>query len=135
MEQLFQEFKKDALAELLGVKILEIHPGYAKTSLEVNPGLVNSLGMTHGAAIFALVDMALAAASNSRGKVAVALNVSINYLKATQPGDNLWAIAQEEKLTRRTGVYRIVVEKESGEKVAVATGTAFRTDRTFTGEY
>jgi acyl-CoA thioesterase len=120
-------FEKDALAKLLGIEIIDIKPGYAKTTLQVNPDLVNSLAMTHGATVFALMDMALAAASNSQGKVAVALSVNINFMQATYVGDRLYAIATEEKLTNRTGIYRIIVETEKGEKVAVATGTVYRT--------
>ena len=127
LEDLYQMFEKDALAKLLGIEIIDIKPGYAKTTLQVNPDLVNSLGMTHGATVFAMVDMALAAASNSQGKVAVALSVNINFMLATYVGDRLYATATEEKLTNRTGIYRIVVETEKGEKVAVATGTAYRT--------
>lgn len=128
VQNLYEEFEKDALAKLLGIKILEIQPGYARTLLKVNSDLVNSLGITHGATIFSLVDVALAAASNSRGKVAIALNANINFMKATYPGDNLYATAYEEQLTKRTGVYRIIVENEQKEKIAVATGTAYRTD-------
>jgi len=127
MDGLLKMFEKDALAKLIGIEIIDIQPGYAKTSLIVNPDLVNSLGMTHGATVFAMVDMALAAASNAQGKVAIALSVTINFMKATYTGDRLVATATEETLTNRTGVYRIVVETEKGEKVAVATGTAYRT--------
>ena len=127
VENLYKIFEKDALAKLLGIEIIDIKPGYAKTTLQVNPDLVNSLAMTHGATVFALTDMALAAASNSHGKVAVALSVSINFMQATYVGDRLYAIATEEKVTNRTGIYRIVVEAEKGEKVAVATGTVYRT--------
>ncbi|MGI6648078.1 MAG: hotdog fold thioesterase [Bacillota bacterium] len=126
-DKLYQQFEKDALAKLLGIQIIDIQPGYARTHLEVNSNLVNALGMTHGSTVFALVDMALAAASNSRDKVAVAQNVSIHFMKATHPGDQLYATATEENLTNRTGIYRIVVENEAGEKIAVATGTAYRT--------
>lgn len=126
-EELHREFEKDALAKLLGIEIIGIKPGYAKTTLRINPDHVNSLEMTHGATVFALADLALAVASNSQGKVAVAMSVNINFMRATHVGDQLYATATEEKLTSRTGVYRIIVETELGEKVAVATGTVFRT--------
>jgi acyl-CoA thioesterase len=127
MDYLYKMFEKDALAKLLGIEINDIQPGYARTSLIVNSDLVNSLGMTHGSTVFALIDMAMAAASNSQGKVAIALNVNVNFMKATYTGDQLFATATEETLTNRTGVYRVVVETDKGEKVAVATGTAYRT--------
>ncbi|MDH7480168.1 MAG: hotdog domain-containing protein, partial [Syntrophomonadaceae bacterium] len=60
---------------------------------------------------------------------AVALNVNINYLRPTFPGETLYATSVEEYRTARTGVYRITVADSSGQKVAVATGTAYRTSR------
>ena len=119
-EDLHKMFEKDALAKMLGIEIIDIKPGYAKTTLQVNPDLVNSLAMTHGATVFALMDMALAAASNSQGKVAVALSVNINFMQATYVGDRLYAIATEEKLTNRTGFTGLYGNGKRG-KVAVAT--------------
>jgi len=65
-------------------------------------------------------------ASNSHGKTAVALNMSINFVKATKLGSVLTAIAREDKITRSTGLYRIEVKDQSGELVSVAEGLVFR---------
>ncbi|GAF25009.1 uncharacterized protein MTY_0338 [Moorella thermoacetica Y72] len=65
-------------------------------------------------------------ASNSHGDAAVALTVTINYLAPARPGDSLVATAEEEHLTRRTGVYRIRVTTGSGENIALARGTVYR---------
>ncbi|GAW91572.1 hotdog fold thioesterase [Calderihabitans maritimus] len=121
-----KKLEKDALAKLLGVEILEVREGYAKTRVKVSKDLLNSLNTTHGAAIFAVADMALAAASNSYGQTAVALNVNITYLRATGEGTVLYATAEEENLTARTGLYRIVIRDEEGCKVAVAEGLVYR---------
>jgi acyl-CoA thioesterase len=78
--------------------------------------------------------LALAVSCNSHGIVAVALNVNINYLRPTYPGDTLYATSVEEAHTARTGVYRITVVDQNEQKVAVATGTAFCTGRSITSE-
>lgn len=118
--------EKDALARHLGIKLLEMKPGYASATLEVTPELLNGAGLTHGSAIFALADIVFAAASNAHGPVALALNVNINFLKATTKGAILNAVAREENLTRKTGVYRLEVKDESGDLVALAEGLAYR---------
>jgi len=126
-------FQNDRLARFLGIEILEIKPGYARTALRVNQNMLNSLAMTHGSAIFALADMAFAVACNSHGTAAVALSVNINFMKATGEGSLLTATAEEECRTSRTGVYRITIENEKGEKIASAVGTAYRTGRPLPG--
>lgn len=129
LELIREVFARDTLAKLLGIEIIEVSPGYAKTSLKVGKNLLNALGMTHGGTVFALADLAFAVSCNSHGTAAVALNMSINYLRPTYPGDTLYAVSVEEYHTSKTGVYRITVVDQSGQKVAVATGTAFRTGR------
>lgn len=118
--------EKDALAKLLGIELLEMEPGYARAQMRVTEELLNGAGVTHGGAIFSLADLVFAAASNAHGPVALALNVSINFLKATTIGTVLTATAQEDNLTRRTGLYRMEVKDEDGTMVALAEGLVFR---------
>lgn len=117
---------KDALAKHLGIKLLEMRPGYAMATMEVRPELLNGVGVTHGGAIFSLADIVFAAASNAHGPVALALNVSIHFLKATRAGTILTATAQEENLTKKTGLYRLEVKDHHGDVVALAEGLVYR---------
>jgi len=118
--------EKDALAKYLGIQLTEIKPGYAKASMKITPNLVNGAGITHGGAIFSLADVVFAAASNAHGPVALALNVNIHFLKATKEGAILTATAQEDNLTRKTGLYRMEVKDESGALIALAEGLVYR---------
>jgi acyl-CoA thioesterase len=118
--------KDDALARHLGIDLVEIKPGYARATMEVKPELLNGVGVTHGGAIFSLADIVFAAASNAHGPVALALNVNIQFLKATSLGEVLTATAREENLTRKTGLYRMEVRDGGGGLVAVAEGLVYR---------
>jgi len=110
----------------LGINLLEIKPGYARATMRVTSELLNGAGLTHGSAVFALADIVFAAASNSHGTLALALNVNINFLKATSEGAFLTAVAREENLTRKTGLYRLEVRDDNGDLVALADGMAYR---------
>lgn len=116
----------DMYARHNGIEVVEIRPGYAKSRMVVGENHLNALGITHGAVVFGLVDLAFAAAANSHGPAAVALNMNISYAKATTAGAVLTATATEDKLTNRTGLYRIVVEDDKGDLTAVAEGIVFR---------
>lgn len=118
--------KQDALARRLGIKIVELLPGYAVTSMRVVPELLNYFGVAHGGAVFCLADVALAAASNSHGPVALALSMNMQFLKTTTEGIVLTATAKEEYLTEETGLYRVEVKDENGEIVALVEGLVFR---------
>ena len=126
LEEGKKRLAKDAFARLLGIELTEIKPGYASATMKVTPELLNGEGLTHGGAIFGLADLVFAAASNSHGNLALALNVNISFIKATRGGTILKAVAREESLTRKTGLYRMEVRDENGELVALAEGLAYR---------
>ncbi|EFK96939.1 thioesterase superfamily protein [sediment metagenome] len=71
--------------------------------------------------------MAFAAASNSHGQTAVALNVGINFLKATQAGDRLIAEALEQTAFGPIALYDItVMDARTGELVAKSQDLVYR---------
>jgi acyl-CoA thioesterase len=92
----------------------------------VRPDMLNSHDTAHGGAIFSLADAAFAVASNSHGPLAVALEISVNYVAPARAGERLIAEAREESQGRRIGVYRLRVTKEDGTVVALAQATAYR---------
>lgn len=111
--------QSDAFARFLGAAVTIVAPGHSRVSLTVTDDMTNFHGITHGGLVFALGDLAFAAASNSRGQVAVALNVSICFLNPSKVGDRLVAEAKECHLGGRTGLYEItVVEETSGRLIA-----------------
>ncbi len=83
------------------------------------------MGFTHGGAIFSLADYAFAHACNFGDNVAVAVQVSINFLKPSVEGDVLVAEAERVSDGKTTGLYQVTVK--NGEKmVAFFTGLAFK---------
>ncbi len=86
----------------------------------------NSLGAAHGGVIFSLADCAFAEACNYGDNVAVAIQVSINYLKPAFEGDTLTAEAVRVSDGKKLGVYHVTISKLD-KKIAVFSGLAFKT--------
>jgi len=89
-------------------------------------------GLIHGGAIIALIDEALAAASNSHGTIALDLNINITFLQPPKTGSVLISEAREESRTQHTATYRIeVLEKgEDGDRmIAFCYALNYREDR------
>lgn len=117
---------KDLFREILGIQVLEVKEGYAKLSLKVTKDHTNSLGAAHGGAIFALADCAFAEASNFGENVAVAVQVSINFLKPAFEGDLLTAEAIRVSEGKNLAFYHVTIYKEE-KKIAFFSGLAFKT--------
>ena len=117
---------EDPFALKMGVKLLELKPGYARLAMEVKPHMVNHLQTAHGGALSFLADAALAAAANSHQIPSVVLNLSLNFLSAPPIGAQLTAEAQEVHLTKRTGHYRLSMVDGEGKLVASGLGIVYR---------
>lgn len=117
----------DAFSQWLGIKILDIKPGYVRLSMEVRPEMTNGFKVSHGGIAFSLADSALAFASNSHGRVALALENNISFIRKVSEGDKLLATAEELSLGNRIGVYNITIINQDEIQVAAFRGTVFRT--------
>ncbi len=127
LARLRARFKKEPYPGLLGIEVLEIEPGYARVAMMFNPDMQNIFGMLHGGAIFSLLDEAFQLACNARGEIAVAQQVSINFLAAARPGARLIAEAREVNATRKTALYEVRVFEEADNRLlATAQALAYR---------
>ncbi len=116
---------RDKFRELLGVEVVELRENYAKMSMKVTEAHTNFHGATHGGVVFSLADCAFAEAVNYGGTVAVAVQVSINFLRPSVEGDTLVAEAVKVSEGRTFGLYNITVRKED-KIVAVFSGLAYK---------
>ena len=125
MESAKRFFKNDKFAERANIELLSLSPGQARAKMTLHPHHLNGYGTVQGGAIFTLADFAFAAASNSHGTVAVAINVSITFMKASKTGA-LWAEAREMSRNFKLGSYTVEVKDDQGELVALFQGLAYR---------
>src|SRR5512139_1691979 len=128
MEHIKQFFAQDRYAQLSGIELLSVAPGRAVAQMAINPHHLNAVGIVQGGAIFTLADLAFAAASNAHNQVAVAINVSITYMKAVSSGI-LRAEARELSVNSKLGSYTVDVTDERGTLIAVFQGLVYRKDQ------
>jgi acyl-CoA thioesterase len=125
IENIKRCLKNDRFAERTNIELLTVAPGHATAKMVLNPYHENGLGTVQGGAIFTLADFCFAAACNSHGTVAVALNVSITFMKAATTG-TLWAEAKEVSKNFKVGAYAVEVKDDQGDLVAQFQGLAYR---------
>lgn len=114
----------DRFARLLGIELEEVSPGRSQAAMTLTRDMINGLGYPHGAAMFALADVAFAAAGNSHGVASVALSMDIHFLRPPKIGGRLQAVAEEIRRGRTTGLYRIQVSQD-GKPIAELHGMAY----------
>ena len=125
MDDLKRFVERDRFAGHIGVEMLEYGGGRARARMEVRQEHLNSAGTAHGGAIFSLADAVFAAASNSHGTLALAINVTISFFKSVSKGA-LVAEGREISLNPRLATYLIEVKDAEGNPVALFQGMVYR---------
>lgn len=125
---------EDAFSRWLGVEVLEVREGYARTRMVVRDEMMNGLGVAHGGIAFSFADSTFAFACNNRNRLSLALDTSINFTKPAMSGDVLTAESTELHDGRSTGLYQVSVWNQHQEMIAVFKGTCFRTARSVVEE-
>ena len=118
-------FKSDSFAKHNNIELLTVSHGHATAKMTLKPHHLNALKTVQGGAIFTLADFTFAAAANSHGTVAVALNVSITFMKPALTG-TLWAEAREVSKNFKVGSYAVEVRDDHGDLVANFQGLSYR---------
>lgn len=128
LERLHAKVDGQPFARRLGLRLVELKEGYARVEMEPSDGNQNFFGTIHGGAIFSLIDQAFGAAANSHGTVAVAISVTVDYLRPATSDETLYAEAREVSRTRRISTYNIEVRNQDGELKATCLAMAYRRD-------
>jgi len=121
--------KDDAFSRWMGVKVLEVGKGSCMLEMTVREEMLNGFGILHGGVSYAFADSALAFASNSHGRLSVALSNSMSYPAPAVVGDVISATAVELTLGYRTASYDITLINQKNEQIGLFRGTVYRTSK------
>ena len=118
--------ENDFFSQWLGIEVLSVSEGNCSLRLTIRKEMLNGFGIAHGGIAFSLADSALAFASNSRNHKSLVLEASLAFTSPVKEGDVLTAVAQEQHVTRRTGIYQVIVTNQDSKKVGIFKGIVFR---------
>ena len=122
--------QQDEFAALLGISVTRLAAGQAESTLTVGRDHLNPHGTAHGALIYSLAGVALAAAANDDEHSGVVSAVHIDYLHPARAGDTLTARAEPCERLAREDLFQVRVVRSSDEQViARLTGRATRRRR------
>ena len=121
-----RKMESEPYARKLGLALVLLEPGRATVEMAPQAENANLFGMTHGGAIFSLIDEAFQLACNSHGTLAVALNMTVTYHKPPDRRSRLRAEAEEVHCSRRTATYEIKVVDENEALIATCLALAYR---------
>ena len=116
---------RDKFARFVGIDLVDVSPGRAVARMTIQDHHRNGVGTVQGGAIVTLADLTFAAAANSCGTVAVAINITVSFLNPGLSGV-LTATAEEVSASSRLATYLVHVRDDAGKIVALFQGTVYR---------
>ncbi len=127
-KEIFKDFfRRDLFATVSsGIELVDVNDGYAKTKVVVKKNHLNAAGIAQGGLIFTLADYAFAVASNSHGRIALAINADITFHRPVRVGDELVAEAREISLSNKLASYLVEIRNQDNTVVATFRGLVYR---------
>ena len=114
------------LVELLGLTETAVAPGVVRCDLTVDERHSNIQGVTHGSVAIALMDTAMGHALSgllAADEFCSTTQLSIQFLRASRPGDRLSATGRVTRRGRRIAYLEGTCVNGAGDEIARAHGT------------
>jgi acyl-CoA thioesterase len=119
----------EPIASFLGMKLVELTPGYSRVTMKLKPEHQNFNGFVFGGVISAIADQAFAYASNSLSYPSVATQFNFHFVNGAGADDELTAECRVVRSGRRVGISQMTVTNQDGKLIATATGTTIPVNR------
>lgn len=127
-------YADDTASQRLGIEVAEVGVGRAVTTMTVTAEMTNGHDVCHGGLIFALADTAMAFASNSENIQALAAGAGIDFINPARRDSKLTAVATQQSLRGRSGMYDVTVTDDDGNTIALFRGRTRRVGGTIVEE-
>ena len=102
-------YANDPSAVTYGIELVAADADSSQVRMVVQPGMCNGLDIVHGGMVFLLADSAMAFASNSGERPAVATSAEIDWLAPARAGQTLVATANRRWGSKRSGLWDITI--------------------------
>lgn len=122
-------WEQDYFSQWLGIVLEEVAIGYCRASFVIRKEMLNGHGIVQGGVLFSVADTAFAFACNAQGKLTVALEVGVNFIKPAVAGERLVIEAKVLHHGYKTGVYDVRVLNEKEELVCLFKGTCYTSSK------
>ena len=109
----------------VGIEFVDAGKGFAKLRLPIRDEILQPTGIVHGGAVCTLVDVTAGVAAHVSyppGTEIVTVELKVNFLAGLREGV-LHSEASALHIGRRTSVWQVNVNHDSGRHVAFASGT------------
>jgi len=129
-EAIYLAVKREPFAQALNMELVDLEDGHSVVEMVYEPEKMNNMyDRAHGGALFGLIDEAFETAAQTKGTIAVALNVNVTYIASPQHGTKLRAEAKQVSQTKKTASFDIKITDQDDKIITTCQALAYRTGK------
>lgn len=128
-ETLLQTIHDDIYIKMLGIEIITISAGYAKSKMKVTPEICNPYNSVHGGCLFSMADITAGYAACSYGSYVSTVSGNMNYIKPAMNTQYIYCIGQVVRQGKQISVYNVELSDDWGNILETGSFTFFTLNR------
>ncbi|WP_294407154.1 PaaI family thioesterase [uncultured Clostridium sp.] len=124
-ETLLKTIHDDIYIKMLGIEIITISTGYAKSRMKVTREICNPYNSVHGGCLFSLADITAGYASCSYGNYVSTVSGNMNYIKPAMNTQYIYCVGQVVRQGKQISVYNVELSDNDGNILETGSFTFF----------
>ncbi len=120
--------KKDAFSKFLGFEILSVDDDELKARIPFREGVINTMGATHGGALYSLADITAGTLACMCGYFCTTVNGNLNYLEPAVAKEYIYCTAKIVRRGFHVIVINVEITSDTGKLLDSGSFNFFRTE-------
>ena len=113
-EILLQTARDDVYMKMLGIEIIDLSCGYAKSKMKITPQICNPYNSVDGGWLFSMADVTAGYAACTYGNYVSTISGNMNYIKPALDTQYIYCIGQVVRQGKKVSVYNVELSDDYG---------------------
>ena len=106
--------RDDVYMKMLGIEIIDLSCGYAKSKMKITPQICNPYNSVHGGCLFSMADVTAGYAACTYGNYVSTISGNMNYIKPALDTQYIYCIGQVVRQGKKVSVYNVELSDDYG---------------------
>ena len=126
---LLQTARDDVYMKMLGIEIIDLSCGYAKSKMKITPQICNPYNSVHGGCLFSMADITAGYAACSYGNYVSTVSGNMNYIRPAMNTEYIYCVGQVVRQGKQISVYNVELSDDYGNVLETGSFTFFKLNK------
>ena len=126
---LLQTARDDVYMKMLGIEIIDLSCGYAKSKMKITSQICNPYNSVHGGCLFSMADITAGYAACSYGNYVSTVSGNMNYIRPAMNTEYIYCVGQVVRQGKQISVYNVELSDDYGNVLETGSFTFFKLNK------